>query len=114
VKTPEIVVAPAAKRELRKLECGVQKLVIGVIETLSTDPRPQGVEKLQGHPKFYRIAAGKNHRIIYHILRNRLVVILLVRDRKDAYRNLGDLDGKLSAALIGLEDRVRAIVRATG
>lgn len=108
----DVTFAPAAKRELKKLGRGDVLKIMGVIESLASCPRPRGMEKIQGHPKFYRIAAGKNHRVIYHILQERLVVILLVRDRKDAYKSLDDLDGKLAVALQQIEREVMTSLKA--
>ena len=92
-----VEIAPAARREIKKLTSDILERVIAAIEILQHDARPRGVEKIQGHPSFYRLATG-DHRVIYHV-RNSLVVILLVRDRKEAYRNIAGLDRKLSTAM---------------
>ncbi|RWP83681.1 MAG: type II toxin-antitoxin system RelE/ParE family toxin [Mesorhizobium sp.] len=103
----EVVFSPAARREIRKLTRQVQGLVFDTLEKLQKVPRPRGVEKIQGHPDFFRIKAGHDHRIIYHIFVERLLVVLVIRDRKDAYKGLDDLDGKLGAALQSIDDEVR-------
>jgi mRNA interferase RelE/StbE len=100
----EIVFSPAARREIKKLTREIQRLVFDTLESLQKTPRPRGVEKIQGHPDFFRVKAGREHRIIYHIFRERLLVVLVIRDRKDAYKGLDDLDGKLGAALSAIEE----------
>ncbi|RWN46111.1 MAG: type II toxin-antitoxin system RelE/ParE family toxin [Mesorhizobium sp.] len=103
----EIVFSPAAGREIRKLTREIQRLVLDTLEKLQQVPRPRGVEKIQGHPDFFRVKAGHDHRIIYHVMRERLLVVLVIRDRKEAYRGLDDLDGKLGAALQSIDEEAR-------
>ncbi|WP_442907469.1 type II toxin-antitoxin system RelE family toxin [Kaistia sp. MMO-174] len=95
----EIRIAPAARREIRKLSRQAQKTVIEALELLASCPRPKGVEKITDRPDFLRVPAGRNHRIIYHIRSNVLLIVLVVRDRKDAYKGLDSLDAKLAAAI---------------
>lgn len=88
----------AAVKEIRKLPRTAQKRVITCLENLSKDPRPSGVEKLSENPRFWRVRSG-DYRIIFYIDdAERLVVALVVRHRKDAYRNLDQLDARLMAA----------------
>jgi mRNA interferase RelE/StbE len=55
------------------------------IESLSSDPRPQGVEKLTGQDR-YRLRQG-NYRIVYSVQDKELTVwIVRIRHRKDVYR----------------------------
>lgn len=107
----EIVFSPASQRELKKLERRDQIIVFKKLEELESCPRPSGMEKIQGHPKFYRVSAGRDHRIIYHIFQEKLLVVLVIRDRKEAYRSLGDLDGKLAVALQAVESRAVEEIR---
>jgi mRNA interferase RelE/StbE len=91
-KTYEIRIAPAAIRQLRKLPSSVQSRVISCFESLSENPRPPGVEKLSQYPRFWRVRCGE-YRIVYCIDdKTRIVVALIVRHRKDAYRDLDKLD----------------------
>ena len=91
-------VGPAAKREIKKLAQPDQRLVIRCLEGLALEPRPRGVEKLSHNPRFWRIRAG-NYRVIYHIDdEDEVVIVLLARHRKDAYRDIGKLDVRLIAA----------------
>jgi mRNA interferase RelE/StbE len=93
-----IQIAPAARREIKKLPKSVQKEIVAAIEGLGACPRPRGVEKISGHPDFLRIPTG-NYRIIYTIRDRNLVIVLLVRPRKDAYRHLDSLKDRLAAAI---------------
>jgi len=113
LETFEIVLGPAAQRELKKLERRDQLTIVKVLDGLAQNSRPHGVEKLRAHPKFLRISAGKDHRVIYHIFHS-MIVVLVIRDRKEAYRSLDDLDGKLAAALRAIEQEAVAQFRASG
>jgi len=84
---------------MRKLQKPAQEQVIRAIEKLQRDGHPRDAEKLRCNPSFYRMKVGKEHRVIYHIFQKRLIVVLVVRSRKDAYRGLEELDGKLDRAL---------------
>jgi len=87
-----VLVAPAFKRDLKKLDRQVQKRVFGALESLADDPRPRGVEKLKENPKFYRIPVG-DYRIVYSLdNKKQIIVVCLVRHRKDAYRDIAKLN----------------------
>lgn len=92
-----VYVAPAFKRDLKKLDRKVQKRIIDALDSLSTDPRPKGVEKLKENPKFYRISVG-DHRLVYSIDDKKLIIVAcLARHRKDVYRDIANLN--ISAVL---------------
>ena len=58
------------------------------IKGLASDPRPKGSRKLQGEVDLWRVGVG-DFRVIYQIKDEELVVLIVrVRDRKDAYRGL--------------------------
>lgn len=109
----EIHISPAAKREIKKLTKQAQKVIIEALQGLAACPRPRGVEKITDRPDFLRIPAGRNHRIIYHIRGNNLVIVLVVRDRKDAYKGLDALDAKLAAAISAIAEE-RPALRVVG
>jgi mRNA interferase RelE/StbE len=99
--TYDIRVAPAAERQLKKLVPSLQVKILEKLETLSTNPRPSGVEKLSSDPRFWRIRVG-DYRIIYWIDDNaKILVALIVRHRKDAYRDIGKLDPATVAKTLG-------------
>ena len=76
----------SALRELKRLDRQVVPRLVATVESLSSQPLPSGVSKLQGSQRTYRIRVG-NYRVIYELYESRLVVeIVRVRHRKDAYR----------------------------
>src|SRR5262245_47639149 len=93
-------VGSAAAREIKKLDRSAQKKLITALESLATEPRPKGVEKLSHDPRFWRIRNGQ-YRAIYNIDDDaKTIYVLVVRHRKDAYRNLDSLDQRLVAATL--------------
>ena len=99
----DIIFSPSAERELKKLTTERQKDVIDALRRLRDGSDTLEIEKIKGHPSFFRIKAGAEMRVIYHPLTAMRLVVLVVRDRKEAYRGLGDLGGKLQAALYRAE-----------
>lgn len=76
----------SAVRELKRLDRQIVPKVLAAIDSLSTQPLPAGVSKLQGSQQTYRIRVG-NYRVIYQLFETQLVVeVVRVRHRKDAYR----------------------------
>jgi len=76
----------SALRELKRLNRQVVPRIVAAVDSLSTQPLPSGVSKLQGSQRTYRIRIG-NYRVIYELYESRLVVeVVRVRHRKDAYR----------------------------
>lgn len=65
------------------------------------------IEKIKGHPSFFRIK-GRDMRVIYHPLTASRIVVLVIRDRKEAYRGLGGLNNKLEAALHRMEAEAKS------
>jgi mRNA interferase RelE/StbE len=94
-----VLIANAAKRELKKLTKQAQADVVRAISRLAKNPRPRGVEKLQGYPAYYRLRRDP-YRVVYTIRPDILaVIVLVIRDRKDAFKGLGRLDDRLAHAL---------------
>src|SRR4051812_46877373 len=83
-------IRPAAFREIKKLAKVIQQQVIAAVESLTKDPRPNGCKKLGGHD-LYRILVGKDHRLVYAVEDQKLIIIVvIVGNRKDVYRSLVD------------------------
>lgn len=75
----------SAAKELRSLDINLQVRIGEEIDRLSLEPRPEGVVKLKGSD-FYRIRIG-DYRVVYIIDDDeRIVRIVRVRHRRDAYR----------------------------
>ena len=79
-----IEIAPAAERQIRKLEVSARRRIIDKIGTLGSNPRPAGVEKLTD-TGLYRVRVG-DCRITYDIEdKVTTVLVLKVGDRKQVY-----------------------------
>jgi len=81
----EVLIKPAAQRQLKKLPRTVQADLIALIEQLAQDPRPAGCKKLRGRQSQYRVRLG-DYRVIYSIEEEALVVrVIKVGHRRDIY-----------------------------
>ena len=81
----EVLIKPAAQRQLKKLPRTVQADLIALIEQLAQDPRPPGCKKLKGRQSQYRVRLG-DYRVIYSIEEEALVVrVIKVGHRRDIY-----------------------------
>jgi mRNA interferase RelE/StbE len=78
--------APAAARQLRKLDPQARRRIQAAVELLATDPRPAGAKKLLGGEGEWRARTG-GYRVVYEIRDDTLLVlVLVVAHRRDAYR----------------------------
>ncbi|MBZ0257092.1 type II toxin-antitoxin system RelE/ParE family toxin, partial [bacterium] len=86
MKRYDIELRPAAMRDLRKIPRNDLERIAKAIDDLANDPRPIGCLKMKGYEGFYRLRIG-DYRIIYDIQEKKLVVLVIrIRQRKDAYR----------------------------
>jgi mRNA interferase RelE/StbE len=84
--TYSVALAPAAVRQLRKLDATARRRVQASVELLAVQPRPPGAKKLVGGSGEWRVRTGE-YRIIYEIHDNALLVLVLaVGHRRDIYR----------------------------
>jgi mRNA interferase RelE/StbE len=75
----------SAEKELADLDPMILKRIVPKIESLATLPRPSGCKKLKGEKNRWRLRAG-DYRVIYPIDdRARLVDIIAIRHRSEAY-----------------------------
>jgi len=81
-----VELAPAAKRQLRKLARSIQERVVRRLEKLEKDERPPGVEKMEGDESTYRIRMGE-YRIVYEA-QEKVPVVLVLKGghRREVYR----------------------------
>ena len=80
-----ITFARSARKELETLDAALVNRVFKKIVALAKDPRPKGCRKLQGEKFLWRIRMG-DYRVIYTINDDaRLVDIIVVRHRSQAY-----------------------------
>jgi mRNA interferase RelE/StbE len=79
-------VITSAKKELVTLPKLMIARLITAIESLATDPRPNGVRKLTGTQDMYRVRVA-DYRIVYRIEDDRLVIeVVRVAHRKEVYQ----------------------------
>jgi mRNA interferase RelE/StbE len=78
--------ARPALKQFQDLPQKVQRRIAPAIDALADEPRPRGVEKLEGEDDQYRIRVG-SYRVIYSIWDDRLVVLVIrIGHRRDVYR----------------------------
>ncbi|MBI2217159.1 MAG: type II toxin-antitoxin system RelE/ParE family toxin [Candidatus Rokubacteria bacterium] len=78
--------ARSARRQLEALEARLVARVWARIQRLADQPRPPGCRKLEGEEGLWRIRVGV-YRVLYEIRdETRVVDIVAVRHRRDAYR----------------------------
>jgi mRNA interferase RelE/StbE len=90
-KVYRLEVSPAADRDLEKLKGRIRRQDFDRLRVavggLAEEPRPQGVRKIKGEEKAYRIRVG-NYRVVYEVYdKDKLVLILqIVRRSETTYR----------------------------
>lgn len=84
--TYRVEVAPAAVRQLRKLNPDARRPVQAAVELLADQPRPNAAKKLVGGDGEWRVRTG-DYRIIYEIRNDVLLVLVVaVGHRRDIYQ----------------------------
>lgn len=83
--TLKLTIKRSVLKDLRLLPKDIRgRAALSILE-LTTSPSPQGVEKLQGYERMYRIRVG-DYRIVYEVTGSDLSIIA-VNHRKDVYRD---------------------------
>ena len=82
-----IEISPAADRDLEKLKSRIRRQdferLRDAIGSLADEPRPQGVRKIKGAERAYRIRVG-SYRVVYDVYDNdNLVLILQIARRSE-------------------------------
>lgn len=84
-------VSPAADRDLEKLKNRITKQdferLRNAITMLADEPRPQGVRKIKGEERAFRIRVG-SYRIVYEVYDNNKLILIVhvVRRSETTYR----------------------------
>ena len=84
-------VSPAADRDLEKLKGRIKRQdferLRDAVTGLAEEPRPQGVRKIKGEERAYRIRVG-SYRVVYEVYDNDKLVLILqvVRRSEITYR----------------------------
>ena len=82
----EVYLEHVAEKDLKKLPGEIFQRIITHIKSLAETPRPSGCRKITGTKNDWRIRVG-DYRIIYEVDDNvRVVKVMRVRDRREAYR----------------------------
>lgn len=82
----KIIIKPAARKELEKIDKPIRIRIIETISALSGNPRPPGCKKLVNFDNYYRVRVG-DYRIIYEIRDKELIIeIVKVGNRRDIYK----------------------------
>lgn len=84
----DIVVKRSVLKDIRR----IPKTILGQIQeriaALAHEPFPSGAEAIEGYHHCYRIRIGQ-YRVLYEVASTvRIVTIIRIRHRKDAYRQL--------------------------
>jgi mRNA interferase RelE/StbE len=80
-----VIFTSAAQKELKRLSFSMEHRILMKIMELKEDPRPRGCIKLRGDEAIWRIRVG-DYRVLYEIDDlERVVDIVYVRHRKNAY-----------------------------
>jgi mRNA interferase RelE/StbE len=74
--TYAIIVAPAARRQLRKLDPVARRRIQAAIDLLAENPRPPAAKRLVNFTGEWRVRIG-DYRIVYDIEDDQLVVLVL-------------------------------------
>lgn len=84
-----IEISSGAEREIGKLPKSTRERIYAKLAELARQPRPDGVKKLKGTERdYYRIRVS-DYRIIYEIAEGELLLLVVrVRHRREAYRDL--------------------------
>jgi mRNA interferase RelE/StbE len=86
-----IELAPAADRDIEKLKGRIRRhdfeRLRDAVNSLATEPRPQGVRKIKGTERVYRIRVG-NYRVVYEVYDsdNLVLILQVVRRSETTYR----------------------------
>ncbi len=82
----QVLIAPAAERQLKKLPEQVVAQVVPLLKSLADEPRPRGAKKLQGADPIWRVRKG-SYRILYTIEDRKLTILVLRIDhRQQVYK----------------------------
>ncbi len=83
----EIRVSNEAKRNLRRMRGRVRTRAVEFIDTLKSNPTPDGSEKMGGYPNRWKCQFHGGYRILWEVNRNELrILIVKIGPRGDVYK----------------------------
>jgi mRNA interferase RelE/StbE len=77
--------ARSARRELEALDARLIQRIVSAIDAFARDPRPRGCRELRGESNLWRIRIGEYRMVDAVYDERRLVDIIAVRHRSEAY-----------------------------
>ncbi len=84
--TYSVVIAPTARRQLRKLDSVARRRIQAAIDILAEEPRPPAAKRLVNFAGEWRVRVG-DYRIVYDIHDDELVVLVLsAGHRREIYK----------------------------
>ena len=82
-----VVIAPAAVRQLRKLDAHARRRIQAAIDLLAENPRPPAAKRLVNFAGEWRVRVG-DYRVVYDIVDDELIVLVLsAAHRREVYRD---------------------------
>lgn len=82
-----IEILPSARREWKKLDPDIKQQALRKLAALADDPHIPAA-RLHGWKNCYKIKLrSKGYRIIYHVVDDRLVIIIVAAQKRDAGKN---------------------------
>jgi len=107
-----VFLKPAALRDLRKLPEDIRRRVAVRIDALAGDPRPAGIERLQGEADLYRVRL-RDYRIVYQVESKALVVLVVrVGHRRESIGGRGEKQRCGTVAMARIADTAVAASNA--
>jgi len=84
----ELIYEKRVLRDIDKISNDDAETICEVFKELSLNPHPVGSKKLSGKETLYRVKQG-DYRVVYTIdHKEKIIKIILVAHRKEAYRHL--------------------------
>lgn len=78
----------SVEKELRKISAVDLGAIVGKIELLVDNPRPEGSAKLKGSVDLFRIRHG-DYRVVYQIDEGKVCILIIrIGHRREIYKNL--------------------------
>lgn len=84
-----VEISPAAGKDLKHLPLQLSQRLEQDIVALDDNPYPDGVRKIQGTDRAYRIRVG-SYRVVYEVYKEQQVVVILrvARRSKSTYKRI--------------------------
>ncbi|MDX1416850.1 MAG: type II toxin-antitoxin system RelE/ParE family toxin [Candidatus Promineifilaceae bacterium] len=81
-----VIMTATAVKERKRIDSVVRKRIDQALQSLQSEPRPQGAKKLSGTRQDWRMRVG-NYRILYEIADDQqLITVWRIAHRRHVYR----------------------------